>query len=162
MISLVKLTPPRLLSLLKPCIVYYSLGLNISAKKLMHPTTRASCSEVIIDTTKFTILVPEEKLSEILEEYHRWVRKGFCTKWDLQSLLGGLLYTKCIRSSRPFLNCMLNTLRLADKQSKITLDTDYKRDLGWFCKFVPKFSMAFSHKQVFTYIQLDAMCDGEV
>ena len=67
---------------------------------------------------------------------------------------------------------MLNTLRLADRQSKITLETNFKRDLVWFCKFVPKFNgttFFFSHKQVFTHIQLNAslqglsaMCDGEV
>ena len=111
----------------------HELGLDISAKKLIHPTTRASCLGVIIYNKDFTTSVPDKKLGEIQEECCKWVHRAVCTKWDLQCLLGCLLYiTSCVRSSRPFLSCMLNTLRLGDRQSKITLDTNFKRDLAWF------------------------------
>ena len=50
------------------------LGLDISAKKLIYPTTRASCVGVTIDTTDFTISVPQDKLGDIQKECHRWAQ----------------------------------------------------------------------------------------
>ena len=148
------------------------LGLDISKKKLVPPSTKASCLGVVIDTEKFTISVPEGKLHEITSLCHQWASKRTCSKHDLQSLLGRLLYvTKCVRASRPFLNCMLEVLRQADKQEKITLDEAFARDLNCFQKFLVTFNGVafFSHDPVCSHIELDAslqglgaVCDNEV
>ena len=98
------------------------LGLNISEHKLVHPTTKAICLGVEIDTEKFTISVPLEKLKEIRLACHDWLTKTHCSKRELQSLLRKLLYiTKCVRASRFFLNRMLTTLRLAQNSTKYSL-----------------------------------------
>ena len=41
------------------------LHLNISMKKLVYPSTQASCLGVIINTENFTISVHEDELAEI-------------------------------------------------------------------------------------------------
>ena len=41
------------------------LGLDISTKKLVYPSTKAACLGVVINTQDFTVSVPEDKLSEI-------------------------------------------------------------------------------------------------
>ena len=98
------------------------LGLDISEKKLVFPSTKASCLGVIINTENFTVSVPAEKLNEIMNLCQQLQSKSRCNKCDLQSLLGRLLYiTKCVKASRPFLNRMLDLLRQADKQSQILL-----------------------------------------
>ena len=80
------------------------LGLDISEKKLLRPSTKASCLGVVINTQDFTVSVPEDKLDQIRDCCVSWQNRTCCTKRDLQSLLGKLLYvTKCVRSSRPFL-----------------------------------------------------------
>ena len=86
-----------------------------------------------------------------------------CTKRQLQSLLGKLLYiTKCVRISRPFLNRMLDLLRASDKVNKISLSVEFKRDLNWFLHFLPKFNgKAFiSHRQITEEIEPDASLQG--
>ena len=148
------------------------LGLDISRKKLVYPSTKVSCLGVVIDTEKFTISVPSDKLKEIKLLCEQWEGKKSCNKRDLQSLLGRLLYvTKCVRASRPFLNRMLETLRQADKQCKINLNEAFMRDLTWFRKFVHIFNGVafFSHDPVHSHIELDAslqglgaVCDNEV
>ena len=51
----------------------------------------------------FTLSVPSQKLQEILLMCQTWRRKTTCTKRQLQSLLGSLLFiSKCVRSSRFF------------------------------------------------------------
>ena len=148
------------------------LGLDISKKKLLPPSTKASYLGVVIDTEEFTISVPENKLIEIKQLCDLWCTKRVCNKRDLQSLLGRLLYiTKCVKASRPFLNRMLEILRQTDKQSKINLDEAFLRDLKWFQKFLTTFNGVafFSHNPVHCHIELDAslqglgaICDNEV
>ena len=82
---------------------------------------------------------------------------------QLQPLLGKLLYiTKCVRISRPFLNHMLDVLRAADKLTKISLSMDFKRDLNWFQKFLPRFNgkASITHRPITEEIELDASLQG--
>ena len=139
------------------------LGLDISMKKLVHPSTQASCLGVIINTENFTISVPEEKLAEIKQVCSQWKHKDWCNKCELQSLLVRLLYmTKCVKTSRPFLNRMLKLLRQADKQEKIALTQDFHRDLNWFGQFLTEFNgvTLFFHDPVDSHIEVDASLQG--
>ena len=139
------------------------LGFKISKNKLVTPTTKATCLGVEFDTEKFTIAVPQEKLHEIRQECQQRLTKKTCTKRQLQSLLGKLLYvTKCVRASRPFLNRMLDTLRGAHKQDIIVIDCEFRRDLNWFTKFLPNFNGVafFNHKTIHTHVELDASLQG--
>ena len=131
------------------------LGLDLSQKKLIYPTTRVLCLGVIIDTESFTISVPEDKLYDIRHTSMQWQDKTSCSKKELQALLGKLLYiTKCVQASRPFHNRMLQLLHQADKQ-QITRSEDFARN--WFMKFLPKFNGAafFFHSRVLSHIELD-------
>ena len=140
-----------------------NLGLDISIKKLVQPTTKVACLGVEVDTKNFTVAIPSEKVAEILQKCHQWTGKIHSTKKDLQSLLGSLLYiSKCDRSSRTFLNRMLDTLRRHFGTDNITLDIDFHRDLNWFKKFLKKFNGTafFYHHPVQATIELDACLQG--
>ena len=139
------------------------LGYDISEKKVVQPATKVTCLGVDIDTVEFTVFITPDKVREILLECESWVNRSECTKKQLQSLLGKLLYvTKCVRISRPFLNRMLDVLRAADKLTKISLSMDFKRDLNWFQKFLPRFNgKAFiTHRSITEEIELDASLQG--
>ena len=139
------------------------LGFEISEKKVVKHATKVTCLGIDIDTKQFTVSIPPEKTAEILTECQSWADKQECTKRQLQSLLGKLLYiTKCVRLSRPFLNRMLDLLRSLDKLSKILLTIDFKRDLNWFLEFIPKFNgIAFIfHHPITEEIELDASLQG--
>ena len=86
------------------------LGLSVSQKKLVPPSTRATCLGVLIDTDAGTISIPPEKLLQINETVQQWLTKRSCTKRQLQSLLGLLLYIhKCVKPARVFLNPCWNS-----------------------------------------------------
>ena len=98
------------------------LGLSVSQKKLVPPSTRATCLGVLIDTDAGTISLPPEKLLQINETVQQWLTRRFCTKRQLQSLLGLLLYIhKCVKPARVFLNRMLELLRGAHGSKFISL-----------------------------------------
>ena len=64
------------------------LGFQIGKSKLVTPCTRATCLGIEIDTERFTLSVPANKLAEICSTCEMWAKKNTCSKRDLQSLLG--------------------------------------------------------------------------
>ena len=107
------------------------LGLSVSAKKLVPPSTRVTCLGIVIDTIEFTVSIPPEKLQVVKNLCHQWSTKQNCTKRELQSLLGSLLYVaKCVKYARYFLNRMLNLLRDNVHVKFITITEEFKRDLN--------------------------------
>ena len=139
------------------------LGFQLSENKIVTPSTKVTCLGVDINSENFTVSITQEKLKDILHVCKSWATKTTCTKRELQSLLGKLLYiTKCVKSSRFFLNRMLDLLRSSSKQEKIVISTDFRRDLNWFTNFVPKFNGTafFVHDKVHHEIELDACLQG--
>ena len=139
------------------------LGLQVSEKKLESPTTCLNCLGIVVDTETFTMSIPPVKLKEIWEKCCQWQKKCYCNKKQLQSLLGSLLYvSKCVRSSRFFLNRLLDVLRsMEDKdQKKITMEA--KRDINWFVKFISIYNGVtfFYQKPIAHSIELDASLQG--
>ena len=139
------------------------LGLCISNKKLIHPGTQAVCLGVLVDTVTGTVSIPPEKLGQVKDMVSTWSTKKYCTKRQLQSLLGLLLYIhKCVKPARYFVNRMLEVLRNAQNPSKICLTDDFWRDLNWFQKFLDQYNgtSLFDHRPIDCVFELDACLTG--
>ena len=139
------------------------LGLDVSEKKLVQPATQAICLDILVDTIQGTVAIPQEKLDVIRTMVTQWKAKNQCTKKQLQSLLGTLLYVhKCIRPARCFLNHMLDVLRAAGNQPKIKLTDEFKRDLNWFDQFLLLYNgvSIYGHKPTTEILELDACFTG--
>ena len=139
------------------------LGLTISEKKLVPPSTQVTCLGVLIDTVKGTLAIPPEKLQDITQAVRHWLGKDVASKRQLQSILGLLLYVhKCVKPARIFLNRMLDLLRSCHGCQKIKLTSNFKRDLRWFAKFLPTYNgiSLYDHKQVDVTLELDACLTG--
>ena len=110
--------------------VMCKLGLTISEKKLVEPTTRAVCLGVLIDTVEGTIAIPPEKLENVRHMIDAWATKKHCSKKELQSLLGHLLYVhKCVKPARCFVNHMLDVLYHANNPNSIPITDEFQRDI---------------------------------
>ena len=101
------------------------LGVTIGKKNLVPPSTSAVCLGVEIDTEKGLISIPQAKLRQICDTVSEWKNSKFCTKCQLQSLLGHLLYIhKCVKPARYFFNRMLQLLREYHGQAPIHLNPE--------------------------------------
>ena len=139
------------------------LGLTVSEKKLVPPSTQVTCLGVLIDTVKGTIAIPPEKLEQINEAVSHWLTKDMASRRQLQSILGLLLYVhKCVKPACIFLNRMLELLRASHGSQKILLTPDFKRDLRWFDKFLCKYNgiSMYNHKKVDATLELDDCLTG--
>ena len=109
------------------------LGLQVSQSKLVSPHTEVTCLGIVVNTINSTISTLAEKLEEIYNMCTHWTSKSTCTKRQLQSLLGYLLYiAKCIRPARFFLKLILQALRDSHSTSYINLSREFHSDLNWF------------------------------
>ena len=141
----------------------YRLGLTISQKKLVPPTTKAICLGIEINTVAGTVAIPQAKLEQVKNVVKEWRTKKVCSKNQLQSLLGLLLYIhKCVKPARCFLNRMLEVLRNAKNPQKIDLTPEFMRDIRWFSKFLPLYSgvSMYGHKPIDQVLELDACLTG--
>ena len=140
-----------------------SLGLTISQKKLVNPSTIVVCLDILVDTIKGMVSKPVHKLRDVHLMVDAYGEKCHCTKRELQSLLGSLLYMhKCVKPARCFLNRMLDVLRHATNPNKIILSDAFKRDIRWFQKFLPTYNGVsfYAHKKVNHTLALDACLTG--
>ena len=147
----------QLLSLLE------ELGLEISQSKLVSPSTSVVCLGIQVNTVARTLAIPDEKLAEIKQLCEQWVHKKNCTKNQLQSLLGSLLYiTRCVRPARNFLNRMLQTLRDNVHTNFIVLSHHFFQDLNWFRGFLHQFNGVtfYDNKLIHHEVNLDASLNG--
>ena len=75
-----------------------TLGFDVSMKKLVQPSTKVTCLGVEVDTINFTVAVPQDKLGKFSQTCQEWQHRKLCSKKELQSLLGSLLYiSKCVK-----------------------------------------------------------------
>ena len=143
--------------------VLKTLGLTISAKKLIAPATKAVCLGVVFDTEKEEISIPDEKMTQIIQNVEAWRSKSFCSRRQLQSLLGHLLYVhKCVKPARFFVNRMLDLLRSNYDQEKIKITQEFKHDLRWFSRFLQTYNgvSIYDHPPANHTIELDACLTG--
>ena len=139
------------------------LGFTISTHKNVMPTTEAVCLGILINTVTSKMSVPPKKLQEIKHMVENWSHKSTCSKNQLQSLLGSLLYvSKCVKHARFFLNRLLQTLRANNDKKFIKLGHNFQRDITWFKKFVEKFNGTtfFIKEKVQGTVFLDACLSG--
>ena len=94
------------------------LGFQLIENKIVTLSTKVTCLGVEINSENFTVSITQ-KLEDILNLCKSSTTKSKYTKRELQSHLGKLLYiTKCVKSSRFFLNRMLDLLRSSHKKRK--------------------------------------------
>ena len=139
------------------------LGLDISWKKLHPPNTQVVCLCIMFDTVNRTISCPPEKLQEIIALCNNWQNKSTCTKANLQSLLGSLLYVrKCVIPARFFLNRMLQVLRDQVSNTIVDLTPNFFKDLHWFRTLLKHYNgvTMYEVRPISADIYLDASLTG--
>ena len=102
-------------------------------------------------------------MAQISDSILSWRHRNTCSRRQLQSLLGHLLYIhKCVKPSRIFVNRMLQVLRSQYDSNVISLTTDFHRDLQWFTKFMADYNgiSLYDHKPIAHTIELDACLTG--
>ena len=121
-------------------VLHYSLFITrgSGAKWVYTPkfsTTWHTCSpKSTLDTLHMEIRLPPEKLCRLKQVIIEWSSKSWCTKRDLESLIGLLLHASTVvKPGRSFLRRMIELNKVAhNPQRPIRLNQAFHSDLAWW------------------------------
>ena len=119
-----------------------NLGFEIAEQKCCSPSTSMIFLGKQFDSVNMSISIPADKLTEIKQIIEKLLLKKTVTRKKLESIIGKLSYiADCIRSARLFISRLLNLLRTVYRKSHhINLNTEAKKDLKWYLKFMTEFN----------------------
>ena len=113
---------------------FQRLGIPIASHKTEGPAASLCFLGILIDTHSYELRLPPEKLDRLKHILHQWERKKFCTRKDLESLLGHLSHAATvIVQGRTFLRQLFHLLsRTTSSHQLIRLNATAKADLLWW------------------------------
>ena len=96
--------------------VYSRMGVPLAASKSEGPSVALTFLGIMIDTEAGTLSLPPLKLKRVVEIVGDWGDKKFCTRRELEALIGLLNYVcKVVRPGRSFLHHMIDLLMVFAK-----------------------------------------------
>ena len=117
-----------------------NLGFPISSSKLEPPSIICNCLGVVVDTKNATLSVPQGKLLEVIDKCRNALGKASISKQQLLSIIGSVKFVaKCVKTTRYFVNRLLNALREATNKT-ISMNEVMKIYLAWFVTLLPRFN----------------------
>ena len=123
--------------------LFSQLGLPMNSDKVTPPTRVLTCLGITINLDENSLSIEHSKMNEIFEECIIVNTRSALTRKQFQSFLGKLLYLhKCIRPARIFVNRILSVFRDNAHKNRIKLTKDFHKDVEWFIKFLPLFSVS--------------------
>ena len=117
---------------------FHLLGVPVAAHKTEGPWTVVAFLRILVDTGRFELRLPPDKLARLQQMLQSWSGKRSCTRKELESLLGRLSQTATVvRQGRTFLRQLFPLLSL-DRASHhyIRLNAGARADLLWWILFL--------------------------
>ena len=115
-----------------------SLGLPLHPGKCIGPVTRLVVLGIELDSFEQSAHLPAEKLANLQELIQSWRSRRWCTRHQLESLIGDLHHTaKVVWPGRSFLRRMIDLLccfRSCDHPTH--LNSEFQLDIQWWQEFL--------------------------
>jgi hypothetical protein len=116
----------------------HDAGMDAQEEKTDGPDRVMEFLGIIIDTIRRILCISPERLCEIKAELAMWGTKKVCSKRDLLSLLGKLIFcARVVRDGRKFVGRLIE---LAKKVShlhyKVKLNKEAQADIAWWAKCI--------------------------
>ena len=114
------------------------LGIPVATHKTEGPASSLVFLGILIDSIRFELWLPAEKLGRLQETIQRWTRRRSCTKQELESLLGHLSHAATvIPQGRVFLRQLFPLISLNRAPHHfIRLNASARADLLWWHTFL--------------------------
>ena len=118
--------------------VCHSLGLPLHPDKCIGPSTCLVVLGIELDSVAQVTGLPTDKLSALQTLLQSWRDRRWCTRRELESLIGHLHHAaKVMWPGRTFLRRMINLLQCFRKRDHpIRLNSEFHLDLQWWLQFL--------------------------
>ena len=117
---------------------FHYLGIPVAADKTEGPKTSIIFLDILIDTHRFELCLPLEKLTNLKQLIHLWTETKSCTRKELESLLGHLSHVATILPQGcTFLRSLFSQLQHARApHHNLRLNLSARADLKWWATFL--------------------------
>ena len=118
--------------------VCMELGLPLHPAKKVGPTSCMVTLGIELDSVNQLARLPQEKLDSLLNLLHQWSSNRWCSKRQLQSLIGHLHHAaKVVWPGRGFIRRMIYLLRHFRREDHpIRISAEFKKDLRWWLQYL--------------------------
>ena len=118
------------------------LGVVVKEEKTVGPTTTLTFLGIELDTIEQIARLPDGKLTELLSELRHFCRCKSCTKRELLSVIGKLVFTsKVIPAGRIFTRRLIDaSMSVARYHHRIHLNHEIRADLQWWLDFTSEWN----------------------
>ena len=107
------------------------LGVPLAPGKTEGPSSRITLLGIVIDTVLRELSLPQEKMDRLLTAVRQWKSKKFCTRRELESLIGSLHHAcKVIRPGRSSLSIAKKPHHFIRSLSLIWLGGQHSQRVG--------------------------------
>ena len=109
------------------------LGFHLATQKCISPTLEIIWLGFLISSPEMIISIPNKKLTDLLEECDRWLKKPSVSRRSLQSLTGKLVHiSSCIKPARKFISRILHAISTSHPSAQAPIDPEMIKDIQWF------------------------------
>ena len=120
--------------------IFDRIGVKEALDKAVPPTTRMDFLGNTVDSEKLTLEVSQDRKQELMHLLKKWVVKQYCTKKQLQSLIGKLSFiTNCVQAGKIFISRMIQNLCDMPETGYVKVNEQTIKDVKWWIKFLPTF-----------------------
>ena len=118
--------------------VFSSSGIPVATHKTEGPATAVTFLGILVDTVKFQLRLPPEKIDRLRALVQSWCLKQSCTRKELESFVGHLAHAATvIHPGRIFLRQLFSLLsRVSKPHHFIRLNASVRADLQWWSHFL--------------------------
>ena len=122
--------------------VFDELGVPVASHKTEGPATCVTFLGIVIDTHRFQVRLPEDKLTRLKALVQEWHSKRGCSRRELESLLGHLSHAaSVVRPGRLFLRQLFALLPAAPRpHHHLRLNLAARADLHWWEFFLQEWN----------------------
>ena len=114
-------------------------GFSIQQRKVVRPCEVIEFLGIELDSKSMTSRITEKRLFNIMNELSKFMNKTSCTKRELLSLIGKLIFvTRVIRAGRTFTRRLIElSKKVRYLHYKIKLNRSARRDIAWWMSYLP-------------------------
>ena len=119
-----------------------SLGLPVAPHKVEGPSTTLIFLGIEIDSQKFELRLPVDKLHRLQSLIREWSSKKSASKHQLQSFIGHLSHAAAVvRPGRTFTRELIRTASIPKRSFHLVrLNTGCRADIAWWASFLPEWN----------------------
>ena len=121
--------------------------------KVLGPATEIPMLGILLDSSKWEMRLPVDKLAALQTDIQSWLERRQCTKRQLLSLVGSLSFAaKVVPPGRTFVRRLLDLAKsIPQLDTPFDLSEDARQDIKWWHAFLPTWNgRTFFHDVAWT------------